>query len=121
MDENETGYLAEMEKSITENFRGLKEEHLTSQKALQEYVHMEMKGLVQSLFNKIVDRLEDPAGRYGYKTQASFIKGMIGIYDHIGELERCPWSESEQQHAKNYTAIRRQLFQVFLMHELEPE
>jgi molecular chaperone GrpE (heat shock protein) len=80
----------------------------------------EVKLQLQSFYNKIIDRLEDPKGRYTYKLQSSFLKGLIGIYDFLQELERIPWQPGEGVHLKNYKALGTQLLQVFLMHDLEP-
>lgn len=83
-------------------------------------ISADLKIVVQSFYSKILEYLEDTRGRFAYRSQSSFIKGLIGVHDLLQQLEKNAAESPEEIHIKNYGNIRNQLIQVFFMHDIEP-
>jgi molecular chaperone GrpE (heat shock protein) len=73
------------------------------------------------VISTMLDRIEDPQGRFALNLQRSLLRGLLNIYDLVQDLEenvKKPLSDT--QHWKNYSTIRTQMIQLFALNDIQP-
>jgi len=84
---------------------------------LSEQINKSLNGFITA----ILDRIEDPRGRFALNLQKSLISGLLSFYDLLCDFENKDNAKlTAVEHQNNYRIIRNQLLQLLKLNNIEP-
>jgi len=84
--------------------------------SVPDQVNKSLNGFISA----ILDRVEDPRGRFAFNVQRSLLRGLLSLYDLLQDLEGNDGKAlSDAEHRVNYRTIRTQLLQLLAVNDVK--